>query len=106
MKASSLAVSFCQVSGLQKYYRALFTNPFYNTTNKVTQFQLLAVLLTKVKSDHRSKFFFCFTAMITLHFHLQPQYKIIMNFIYISQHCLRSIAPYILWMRADDAVKP
>ena len=56
-KASSL-VSYCQVSGLQKYYRALFTNPFYNTANKVSQFQLLAILLTKVKSDHHSKFFF------------------------------------------------
>ena len=57
-KASSLVVSYCQVSGLQKYYRALFTNPFYNTTNKVSQFQFLAILLTKVKSDHCSKFFF------------------------------------------------
>ena len=37
----------------------------------------------KVKSDHRGKF-----AMITLHFHLQPQYN--MNFICISHSSIAS----------------
>ena len=65
MKASFLIVSFCQVSGLQEYYRALFTNTFNNITNKVTQFQLTQ------------------------------------QFIFAYVH-----APYMLWMHAEDAIKP
>ena len=40
-------------------------------------------LKMKVKSDHRSKF----TAMITLHFHLQPQYKYEFHIHFTSFHC-------------------
>ena len=45
----------------------------------------------KVKSDHRSKFWKKigkFTAMITLHFHLQPQYKYeLFHMKFTSFHC-------------------
>ena len=50
---------------------------------QVNSSYLSLLLLLKVKNDHRSKFG-KFTAMIILHFHLQPQFKNELFHLYFS----------------------